>query len=220
MSMDTPLEDISSSSARLCKKPTCKKPLIRRSGEAKSVFERRLHCNRDCQRTNPLIRQSQKEEYERQRLSLTKKCEICTKDFCRGPNEARSSFEKRTTCSHDCAGKKASKRFQEEVLKYPKICANVECKKTFYRRIRGETKKRFEKRRSCCIQCEAKCRQANSKHPWQKKTRKTTKPDLVEEHKLPDVSPPPTPIPEPPKPTVVKVWRPESWGGEFYREVS
>jgi hypothetical protein len=220
MSMDTPLEDISSSSARLCKNPNCKKPLTRRSGEAQSAFDRRLHCEMACSKTNPLLRQSQKEEFARQREAETKNCVICTALFHRGTNESRANYKNRATCSRLCANKKLSKNFEEEVLKYPKICANPECGKTFYRRLRGETRVRFERRRACCVQCEAKYRQVNSKHPWQKKTRKTTENSLVEDHKLPDVSPTPTPIPDPPKPTVVKVWRPESWGGEFYREVS
>ena len=220
MTMDTITEDISTSSARLCKKPTCKKPLVKREKESQSAFERRLHCNRECSKTNPLLRQAQKEEYARQRESDTKNCDICAKKFSRGKNESRANFNNRKTCSRPCSHKKLTKNFEEEVLKYPKTCDNVECRKTFYRRLRGETKVRFEKRRACCQKCEAKCRQANSKHPWQKKERRPKETNLVEEHKLPEVSPPPTHIPEAPKPTIVKVWRPQSWGGEFYREVS
>jgi len=215
--MDTTIEDISTPTLRLCWKPTCQKPLVRRKGEAQSSFEKRKHCDMSCSKTNPLIRQPQKEEFARQRESETKNCEVCGKEFCRGKNESRSVFVNRVTCSHLCSGAKRSRDFQMEIDKYPKICANVECKKTFYRRIRGESKVRFAKREACCQKCEAARRQANSKHPWKKKPRR---PPAAPAPTLPPVGACPTDIPEAPKPTVVKVWRPESWGGSYLREVS
>jgi hypothetical protein len=145
---------------------------------------------------------------------------ICAKPFHRGKEEARATFEKRPTCSRQCATVKRSRDAEAERLNNLKTCENPDCGKEFFRRTKGETKDKFRKRKTCGEPCGHALRRSAQGHEWgeQKKRRPSDSVFPVTERKLPPVTSVPTPIPEPPKPTMVKVWRPESWGGSYMIE--
>lgn len=220
--MDTTLEDTSSPTGRLCKHPNCQKPLIKNEGESQSRYEVRKYCNAACFKTDPDLRKAQRDTFTAIRESECKNCEICKKSFHRNKNEARAIFNDRPTCSRPCAAKKRSLEFEAEILNHPKTCTNTDCGKTFYRRLKTETKEKFNQRETCSISCNNAKRRQNSKHDWEKKTRRSSFSTKKEEtiSTLPPSEPLAREIPDAPTVDTVVVWRPESWGGSYMRRVS
>lgn len=225
--MDTTTEDTSSPTVRLCKHPQCQKPLFRRKGEAASSFKKRSHCNSTCFKTNPNLRKAQSDAFAAIREAHRKDCVICEKTFHRNKNESITVFDERPTCSRQCAAEKRSREFKEEVLKHPKTCANEECGKLFYRRLRSETKEKFAIRETCSIQCNNAKRKQKNAHKWQNKPRRpssssSSRKKAATVSTLPPTSDCPVDIPDAPKvkSDTVVVWRPESWGGPIVRKVS
>lgn len=219
--------DASDSGKRLCKHPKCQKPLVRRKGEAESSFKKRGHCNATCFRTNPNPRKAQSDAFAAIREAHRKNCVICEKNFHRNKNESLPVFDERPTCSRQCAAEKRSREFKTEVLKHPKICANKECGKTFYRRLKSETLAKFALRETCSIQCNNAKRKQKNEHKWQNKPRRSVSSSSPRKKAVVISTLPPTndcPVDIPDAPRVerdsVVVWRPESWGGPIVRKVS
>lgn len=200
-------------------------------GEPRSKYLRRGHCDNECSRQNPERRRKQSERFQKARADLPKRtCVACKGSFSIGDYESASRFLERDTCSRECAAKKRSMDREEEALKNGKVCANPKCGKTFYRRVKGESLPRFEKRKTCSTDCGHISRRidpdslAKAPKPKQKKEPQTKKEREDEkyavESTLPPVEPTKIVIPDPPKPKYERVWRPQSWGGEFLRRIS
>lgn len=212
-STDLDVDSSSSSTTRVCWHPDCKKPLVRRKDERKNSFERRRHCDYSCAQSNPLRRKKQAEEYARTRDEEKKNCGFCSSSFTRRRGEARADFLHRLTCSRKCADDKRKAERREQIAKEKKICKV--CKGEFTRdvdRKHIESPASFKQRETCGPSCRTS--KKKEEHPWEKKGSGGGKPSL------PPVSECPTPIPEAPKPKMVEVWRPASWGGPFKRKVS
>jgi len=225
------------SSERFCKKKTCSKKLERRPGEPRTHFLSRVHCGEACSKSNPDLHRAQSDRFKKIRESETRICEICNGSYCRSEHESRSVFHTRATCSRKCCDIKRVKDAEEERKKEPgKICENPDCGKEFHRHRYAnglmEGKKRFEKRRTCSKECGTVIRLKNNqgtkkgsgggkpprKTPVVKKKRED-KQEFEEESTLPPTEECPIPIPEPPKPEFVEIWRPAVWGGSYTQKV-
>jgi hypothetical protein len=208
-------EAVTLSSTKYCYKETCKKPLVRRKGEPKSHFEKRMHCNLECSRTNPLLHKAQADSYAEVRETETKVCPECKKTFSRTRNESRAVFEVKECCTRACADEKMRKE-REKPFQIPKTCEV--CDATFYRRRKTESKQQFEKRRTCSNECGHALRSSD----WAKKSPNGKKKASEYELKLKQEREnkktgyiPPSPQPQP-----TEVWRPASWGGPRKLEAS
>lgn len=186
-------------------------------------FERRVHCDAGCSKTNPDLHQAQSDKFTEARRKITKVCEICGRHYSRGKEESNSVFRTRHTCSRKCCDIKRVRDAEEERKKEPgKVCENPDCGKTFYRQRYSngllESKKRFGARRACNTKCGAVVRLKNNQ--WTKKgSGGGKKPRTVTKKFLPPSNPPKIDIPMAPQPTEVTVWRPAVWGGSYTRKI-
>ena len=217
------VQDISPSDTRLCYKPTCGKPLVRRKGEPNANFKKRIHCDKHCSHSNPLLHKAQAVKFEEKRKEEGKLCAHCKKTFYRKAGVPKKVFDTYETCSRECADAERVAKKREEIAKEIKICENPECGKEFTRRTTGkhmEPKKTFAKRRTCGVKCGQRVRLNGNQ--WTKKGSGGGKPPK-KATSLPPVTPPKMdipPAPTPPKVEWVEVWRPASLGGPFKRKVS
>jgi len=208
---DSPLGD------KYCLKAECGKLLTRRDGETSHNFKRRVHCNSECSKTNPLLHKhlSDAAKHRREEES-TRICEICDGEFHRKRTESKKVYSERETCSRRCCDEKRKRKKREELAKITKICENPECKKKFSRHVTEksiESKEKFDARRTCSNPCGVAVRKTS--HKWEKKQSGGGKKPKAAVRKAEPPPPPPTPI----GPRVIKIWRPESWGGEYERVV-
>jgi len=183
--------------------------------ESITKFRVRVYCNTNCLNTDEELDAAKRFKGQAKREEQKKTCEVCEKEYTRGRTETSSTFEARHTCGNVCAGLRRKAKTEEKNKQAGKTCANPECGKTFYRRTTGETWTKFQKRETCSKECGHAKRRGG----------KPAKPRKVSNKgKVPSTLPPVTPlqreIPSPPRPTVIKVWRPESWGGSYTRQVS
>ena len=194
-----------------------------RPGEVLSKFERRGHCNDDCARENPLRRKAQSETFRKNREQVPRRvCVVCNENFDRRPTEHTKRYQNRDTCSRLCAQRKSTLDKEQAIQKNPKICVNPLCGKTFYRRLKGESKERFKNRETCSVNC-GHINRRKDPNKLQKDIRAVPKSKVrktQEKVRLPQVQPLKIKIPDPPQPREVTVWRPESWGGSYTRKIS
>lgn len=203
---------------RHCYKQSCGKTLIRREGESKTRFDTRRHCDVKCSQTNPLLHKAQVDNCTEERAKETRVCLQCDKTFSRTRNESRAVFAVKKCCSRACTNEYLRKE-RAKPFQIPKICEV--CGETFYRRRSTESKKQFEKRRTCSNEHGHALRSSD----WTKKSPNGKKRALEhkkkqDEHKLPPSTPLAREIPDAPPRVVTEVWRPESWGGPRKLEAS
>jgi hypothetical protein len=209
------IESTSSSELKYCKHPDCKKPLVQGESEHSFKFKIREHCDLTCSRTNPLIHQALVDKATAKREQEPRVCVVCNGSFVRHRVESKKVFAARQTCGRVCEGAKRRAEADKERAKYPKICSNEECGKSFYRR-RGETTTRFEIRAHCNPKCAVATRKKRNADSWVRKPRRKSP---YSNKKLSPLSEPPIPIPKAPRPESEVVWRPGAWGGEYVRRL-
>lgn len=219
ISLSVPTEE----NIRRCYRPDCGKPLERRQGETQQKFLKRLHCDKICSETNPLLNAKRAETFRKRREAVPKRtCVVCSKKFGRTKNENTKKYLEREICSRRCSATKRSQDRKQVALSKGKTCQNILCGKTFYRNVGKETPKKFSTRKTCCTACGHKSRlkDPHSGPRRRPSAEKTTKKSVVSpESTLPPVQPLKRKIPDPPKPITRTIWRPEAWGGEYTVQV-
>lgn len=146
--------------------------------------------------------------------STVRLCKLssCQKELVKREKEPSTIFVARVFCNRKCAMAQRSVEFREDILRNPKVCANPDCLKTFYRRLKSETKIKFAARQTCSVKCNS-ARRKQSNEGKKPRTRS-------EISTLPAYKPLAREIPDAPQPDTIEVWRPESWGGPIIRKVS
>lgn len=129
-------------SERVCK--ACGAALVRRPGEQSSNYRKRNTCGRSCRVALSWLSGKRTPETTAKIAIPERRCVCCGVKLERRPQEQRTNFRKRTTCSKECQFKARTKQSTGKVCDV--------CGSTYSRRL-GQGLKSYLASRACSHQC-------------------------------------------------------------------